>query len=110
MRTGNTVLIRCSRCLRLQIKFGRWGGEIKNSRVVPEGELKWLAARAVQAEERSEVAAGFDARVSLMSVQVGVMPPGSWVSLSVCRFACDDVQIHLEVETNAGNRQDCRHV
>ncbi|MEW5308561.1 MAG: hypothetical protein WDW38_000510 [Sanguina aurantia] len=52
-----------------EIKFGRWGGEIKNSRVVPEGELKWLAARAVQAEERSEVAAGFDARVSLMSVQ-----------------------------------------
>uniref|UniRef100_A0A7S0RT32 Fibronectin type-III domain-containing protein n=1 Tax=Chlamydomonas leiostraca TaxID=1034604 RepID=A0A7S0RT32_9CHLO len=44
------------------IKFGRWGGEIRGSRVVGEGELRWIVARAVELEERSDLAAGYEAR------------------------------------------------
>ncbi|KAG2492161.1 hypothetical protein HYH03_009652 [Edaphochlamys debaryana] len=53
-----------------QIRFGRWGGSITGSKVVNEGELKWLVARAVQLGDKSDAAAAFDARQRLLQAQV----------------------------------------
>lgn len=62
--------------LRAQVRFCRWGGEIRDSAVVAEGELRWLVARAVQVEERSEAQAVADTRQRLMALQVGPRGPG----------------------------------
>lgn len=64
----------------------RWGGEIRGSRVVSEGELRWIVARAVQLEERSELSEGFQARERLLQVGGEGMDDGwcggaGWVQL-----------------------------
>eukprot|EP00198_Chlamydomonas_reinhardtii_P011183 XP_001700520.1 predicted protein [Chlamydomonas reinhardtii] len=53
-----------------QIRFGRWGGAITGSKVVNEGELKWLVARAVQMGQKSEAAAAFEAEKKMLQTQV----------------------------------------
>ncbi|KAG2427769.1 hypothetical protein HXX76_012094 [Chlamydomonas incerta] len=53
-----------------QIRFGRWGGAITGSKVVNEGELKWLVARAVQMGQKSEASAAFEAEKKMLQTQV----------------------------------------
>ncbi|PNH07860.1 hypothetical protein TSOC_005626 [Tetrabaena socialis] len=59
-----------------QIRFGRWGGAITGSKVVNEGELKWLVARAVQMGDKSEAAAAYEARQRLLQAQVEKVTAG----------------------------------
>ncbi|GIM10861.1 hypothetical protein Vretimale_14469, partial [Volvox reticuliferus] len=53
-----------------EVRFGRWGGAITGSKVVNEGELKWLVARAVQMGDKSDAAAAFEARQRMLQAQV----------------------------------------
>ncbi|GIL65192.1 hypothetical protein Vafri_18990 [Volvox africanus] len=53
-----------------EVRFGRWGGAITGSKVVNEGELKWLVARAVQMGDKSDAAAAFEARQKMLQAQV----------------------------------------
>ncbi|GLC54642.1 hypothetical protein PLESTB_000890700 [Pleodorina starrii] len=53
-----------------QVRFGRWGGAITCSKVVNEGELKWLVARAVQMGDKSDAAAMFEERQRKLQAQV----------------------------------------
>lgn len=53
-----------------QIRFGHWGGEITDSKVVNEAELKWLVARAVQVNDKSDAHAAYEARARLLQAQV----------------------------------------
>ncbi|GFH10685.1 uncharacterized protein HaLaN_06044, partial [Haematococcus lacustris] len=51
------------------VKFGRWGGEISGSRVVAEGELRWIVARAVELEDRSRLEDGYSAQSRLLEAE-----------------------------------------
>ncbi|GFR52333.1 hypothetical protein Agub_g14873 [Astrephomene gubernaculifera] len=59
-----------------QVRFGHWGGAITNSKVVNEGELKWLVARAVQLGDKSDAATAFEARQRLLQAQVEKVTAG----------------------------------
>lgn len=52
-----------------QVRFSRWGGAITGSKVVNEGELKWLVARAVQLADKSDAAAAYEAQQRLLQAQ-----------------------------------------
>ncbi len=46
----------------------RWGGEISDSQVVGETELRWIVGRSVALAERNEAAGNFAVREGLMQV------------------------------------------
>ncbi|EFJ47792.1 hypothetical protein VOLCADRAFT_91763 [Volvox carteri f. nagariensis] len=79
-----------------QVRFGRWGGAITGSKVVNEGELKWLVARAVQLGDKSDAAAAYEARQRMLQAQV-VVGCGAFVVSVICMYV-ERVTMSLEVE------------